>query len=147
MLGHPSSAETLTEIGDQGVLALVCNSTNAFLNEASGSESSVHEALRNEVMKARGRVLITTFASNAARLETIGRVAIETNRRVVVAGRSLDRILQGRQGHRLPARFPRADALRRGDAAAQGRSADHRHRRAGRVRAPRWPASPSASMS
>jgi ribonuclease J len=45
-------------------------------------------------MKARGRVLITTFASNAARLETIGRVAIETNRKVVVAGRSLDRILK-----------------------------------------------------
>ncbi len=94
VLGHPSSAETLTDIGDRGVLALVCDSTNAFLNEASGSESSVHEALRAEVMKARGRVLITTFASNAARLETIGRVAIETNRRVVVAGRSLDRILR-----------------------------------------------------
>ncbi len=94
VLGHPSSAETLTEIGDSGVLALVCDSTNAFLNDASGSKSSVHEALRNEVLKARGRVLITTFASNAARLETIGRVAIETNRRVVVAGRSLDRILK-----------------------------------------------------
>lgn len=94
VLGYPSSAETLTEIGDRGVLALVCDSTNAFLNDASGSESSVHEALRNEVLKARGRVLITTFASNAARLETIGRVAIETNRRVVVAGRSLDRILR-----------------------------------------------------
>ncbi|HXG81352.1 MAG TPA: ribonuclease J, partial [Sphingomicrobium sp.] len=94
VLGHPSSAETLSEIGDRGVLALVCDSTNAFLNEASGSESSVHEALRNEVLKARGRVLITTFASNAARLETIGRVAIETNRRVVIAGRSLDRILK-----------------------------------------------------
>ena len=94
VLGHPSSAETLTELGDRGVLALVCDSTNAFLTEASGSESSVHEALRDEVMKARGRVLITTFASNAARLETIGRVAIETNRRVVVAGRSLDRILR-----------------------------------------------------
>ncbi len=94
VLGHPSSAQTLTEIGDSGVLALVCDSTNAFVNNASGSESSVHEALRNEVMQARGRVLITTFASNAARLETIGRVAIETNRKVVVAGRSLDRILK-----------------------------------------------------
>ena len=91
VLGHPSSAETLTEIGDRGVLALVCDSTNAFLNDASGSESSVHETLRNEVLKARGRVLITTFASNAARLETIGRVAIETNRRVVVAGRPSER--------------------------------------------------------
>ena len=94
VLGHPSSAQTLTEIGDGGVLALVCDSTNAFLNDASGSESTVHEGLRTEVMKARGRVLVTTFASNAARLETLGRVAVETGRRVCVAGRSLDRILR-----------------------------------------------------
>ena len=39
MLGHPSSAETLTEIGDQGVLALVCDSTNVFQDDASGSEA------------------------------------------------------------------------------------------------------------
>ena len=89
VLGHPSSAETLNEIGDRGVLALVCDSTNAFLNDASGSESSVHEALRNEVMKAPGRVLITTFASNAAPLETIGRVEGEAHPPVGGAGGSL----------------------------------------------------------
>src|SRR6187200_2997307 len=94
VLGHPSSAETLTDIGEAGVLALVCDSTNVFQDNASGSEAGVHAGLYEAVLGARGRVLVTTFASNAARLETIGRVAIESGRQVCVAGRSLDRILR-----------------------------------------------------
>ncbi|MCF2513952.1 ribonuclease J [Sphingomonas sp. G124] len=94
VLGLPSSAETMTAIGDRGVLALVCDSTNTFQDAASGSEAGVHAGLLDAVIQARGRVVITTFASNAARLETIGRVALETGRRVCVAGRSLDRILK-----------------------------------------------------
>ena len=94
VLGHPSSADTLTAIGDQGVLALVCDSTNTFQEQPSGSEAGVHDGLLEEVKKAKGRVLITTFASNAARLETIGKVANETGRKVCVAGRSLDRIIK-----------------------------------------------------
>ncbi|MFL6735194.1 MAG: ribonuclease J [Sphingomicrobium sp.] len=94
VLGEPHSPDVLTKIGDEGVLALVCDSTNVFQNAPSGSEESVHAGMLEQVSKARGRVLITTFASNAARLQTIGRVAQETGRRVVVAGRSLDRILK-----------------------------------------------------
>ncbi|HVF37517.1 MAG TPA: ribonuclease J [Sphingomicrobium sp.] len=94
VLGHSISADTLRAVGDKGVLALVCDSTNAFQDEPSGSESAVHEGLLAEVSKAKGRVLVTTFASNAARLDTIGKVATETGRRVVVAGRSLERILR-----------------------------------------------------
>lgn len=94
VLGHPSSAETLKAMGDEGVLALVCDSTNTFQDAPSGSESSVHAGLLEQVKKARGRVLVTTFASNAARLETIGKVAVEAGRKVCVAGRSLDRILK-----------------------------------------------------
>src|SRR5215211_2045719 len=48
-----------TDIGDRGVLALVCDSTNVFQDRASGSEEGVHEGLRNQVAKAAGRVLIT----------------------------------------------------------------------------------------
>ena len=92
VLGEPSSEEALERIGEEGVLALVCDSTNVFQDAASGSEAAVHEGLRDEVAKARGRVVVTTFASNAARLQTIGRVANETGRRVCMAGRSLDRI-------------------------------------------------------
>lgn len=94
VLGEPSSHETLERVGDTGILALVCDSTNVFLDEPSGSEAGVHEGLRREVERARGRVLITTFASNAARLQTIGRVAAETGRRVCMAGRSLERIVR-----------------------------------------------------
>lgn len=94
VLGEPSSAQTLQEIGDKGVLALVCDSTNVFEEETSGSEAGVHIGLGEQVAKAKGRVLVTTFASNAARLKTIGEVAVETGRRVCVAGRSLDRILK-----------------------------------------------------
>ena len=94
VLGEPSSHEALKQVGDKGVLALVCDSTNVFQDSPSGSESGVHEGLRNEVARARGRVVVTTFASNAARLQTIGRVANETGRRVCMAGRSLDRIVR-----------------------------------------------------
>jgi len=94
VLGEPSSHEALAQVGDQGVLALVCDSTNVFQSEVSGSEAAVHEGLRSEVERARGRVVITTFASNAARLQTIGRVATETGRQLCMAGRSLDRIVR-----------------------------------------------------
>ena len=94
VLGKPASAATLSAIGDAGVLALVCDSTNTFQDTPSGSEASVHAGLLAEVTRAKGRVVVTTFASNAARLETIGRVATESGRRICVAGRSLDRILK-----------------------------------------------------
>ncbi|HVL79665.1 MAG TPA: ribonuclease J [Sphingomicrobium sp.] len=106
VLGEPSSHEPLERIGDKGVLALVCDSTNVFQDEASGSEASVHEGLRDEVARARGRVLVTTFASNAARLQTIGRVAEETGRKLCIAGRSLDRILQVSQATGYLTDFP-----------------------------------------
>ena len=94
VLGEPSSHDALAKVGDAGVLALVCDSTNVFQDAPSGSESSVHEGLLREVERARGRVLVTTFASNAARLQTIGRVANETGRKLCMAGRSLDRIVR-----------------------------------------------------
>lgn len=93
-LGAPSTPEELTEIGDAGVLALVCDSTNVFNPEASGSEGAVRAGLDEVIGGAKGRVLVTTFASNAARLRTLGQVAKDTGRTLCVAGRSLDRILR-----------------------------------------------------
>jgi ribonuclease J len=93
-LGDPSTAAELSAIGDEGVLALVCDSTNVFQEHASGSEATVREGLDRVIGEAEGRVLVTTFASNAARLRTLGHVAADTGRQVCVAGRSLDRIIR-----------------------------------------------------
>ncbi|MBH0113481.1 ribonuclease J [Novosphingobium sp. YJ-S2-02] len=93
-IGVPATAEELTAIGDEGVLALVCDSTNVFNPKASGSEGEVFEGLLAEVSRHEGRrVLVTTFASNVARLQTLGEVARRTGRSLCVAGRSLDRII------------------------------------------------------
>jgi ribonuclease J len=94
LLGTPSTAAELEAIGDKSVLALVCDSTNVFNEEASGSEAAVREGLDAVISEATGRVLVTTFASNAARLATLGEVARDTGRSICVAGRSLDRILR-----------------------------------------------------
>ena len=97
VLGQPSTEEQIRAIGDEGVLALVCDSTNAFNNDDSGSEGSVYADLLRSVKEARGRVVITTFASNAARLHTLGEVAKASGRKLCFAGRSLDRIIEAAQ--------------------------------------------------
>ena len=97
VIGQPSTEEQLTKVGDEGILALVCDSTNAFNNDDSGSEGSVYADLLKSVTEARGRVLVTTFASNAARLETLGNVAKAANRKLCFAGRSLHRIIEASQ--------------------------------------------------
>jgi len=94
LLGTPSTAAELTEIGDKGVLALVCDSTNVFNDSASGSEAAVREGLDGVIKALTGRVVVTTFASNAARLQTLGEVARDCGRQLCVAGRSLDRIIR-----------------------------------------------------
>src|SRR5689334_8859897 len=106
VIGSAPDTDILTEIGDRGVLALICDSTNVFQEKPSGCEESVHEGLLGQVMKAKGRVLVTTFASNAARLQTIGRVAHEAGRRVCIAGRSLERILRVAQATGYLKDFP-----------------------------------------
>jgi ribonuclease J len=93
-LGDPSTEAELRAIGDAGVLALVCDSTNVFQELASGSELGVRRGLDEVVADVEGRVLVTTFASNAARLKTLGHVAQDTGRQVCIAGRSLERILR-----------------------------------------------------
>jgi len=93
LLGEPSTPAQLSAIGDEGILAMVCDSTNVFNDEASGSEGDVREGLMQTIAGAKGRVLVTTFASNAARVQTLGEVATATGRKVCVAGRSLDRII------------------------------------------------------
>ena len=107
LVGTPATTAELTAIGDEGVLALVCDSTNVFNPEASGSEGMVRDALLAEVALHKGkRVLVTTFASNVARLQTLGEVADATKRRLCVAGRSLDRIIRTAKACGYLRKFP-----------------------------------------
>ena len=107
IIGEPTTEEELRAIGDQGVLALVCDSTNVFNPEPSGSEGAVHRGLLEEVQRHAGRrVLVTTFASNVARLQTLGDVAKETGRQICIAGRSLDRIIEVAQDNGYLLDFP-----------------------------------------
>ena len=107
IIGEPTTEEELTEIGDEGVLALVCDSTNVFNPAPSGSEGAVHKGLLEEAQRHAGkRVLVTTFASNVARLQTLGDVARETGRQICVAGRSLDRIIEVSQDNGYLLDFP-----------------------------------------
>ncbi|MFC0683793.1 ribonuclease J [Novosphingobium clariflavum] len=106
-VGTPATSQELKAIGDEGVLALVCDSTNVFNSKASGSEGEVYRGLLEEVKKHRGRrVLVTTFASNVARLQTLGEVARKTNRKLCVAGRSLDRIIETAKASGYLAKLP-----------------------------------------
>ena len=106
VIGAPTTPEALTAIGDKGIDVLVCDSTNVFNVEMSGSEASVRKGLAETVAKAKGRVLVTTFASNAGRLHTLGQVARETGRKLCVTGRSLDRILKVAQATGYLTDFP-----------------------------------------
>jgi ribonuclease J len=107
LIGAPATEEELTEYGDEGILALVCDSTNVFNPVPSGSEGAVYRGLLEEVGKWTGkRVLVTTFASNVARLQTLGHVAEETGRRLCVAGRSLERIIEVAKANGYLEHFP-----------------------------------------
>jgi ribonuclease J len=107
IIGTPTTEEELVTIGNEGVLALVCDSTNVFNPAPSGSEGAVHRGLLEEVQRHAGkRVLVTTFASNVARLQTLGDVAKETGRQLCIAGRSLDRIIEVAQDNGYLADFP-----------------------------------------
>src|ERR1700712_5648835 len=95
LVGIPATVAELTAIGDEGVLAMVCDSTNVFNAEASGSEGDARRGLLAEAARHPGkRIVVTTFASNVARLQTLGEVARASGRELCVAGRSLDRIIK-----------------------------------------------------
>ncbi len=107
LVGTPATPQELTAIGDSGVLAMVCDSTNVFNAEGSGSEGGVLRGLLAEVDKHKGRrVLVTTFASNVARLQTLGAVALASGRKLCVTGRSLDRIISTAQASGYLKDFP-----------------------------------------
>ncbi|KQU76219.1 MBL fold metallo-hydrolase [Aminobacter sp. DSM 101952] len=79
--------------GDKGVLALVCDSTNALREGDSPSEQQVGQGLRKVIEEAKGRVAVTTFSSNVGRVRSIAEAARDAGRQVLVMGRSLKRVI------------------------------------------------------
>lgn len=92
-VGSPTDQRRLAELGDEGVLALVCDSTNILREGVSPSEGEVARALRAVIGAARGRVVVTTFASNVARIRAAALAAQAAGRRVVLVGRAMERVV------------------------------------------------------
>jgi len=93
-VGYRIDEARLRALGDEGVTALICDSTNILREGDSFSESDVALTLRALIGEAAGRVLVTTFASNISRVRAIAEAAQACGRSVVVAGRALDRAIQ-----------------------------------------------------
>ncbi len=97
IIGEASDREALKKCGDEGVLALVCDSTNVFNAGVSGSEGDVRESLVKIIAECPRMVVVTTFASNLARLDTIIHAGQKAGRKVAITGRSLHRMLAAAQ--------------------------------------------------
>ena len=92
LIGEPVDEDALRCLGDEGVLAMICDSTNALRPGSSGSEADLRRSLTELIGRYDARVAVACFASNVARLETIAHAAAVHGRDVALVGRSLWRI-------------------------------------------------------
>jgi len=94
LVGEPFQAEVLAELGESGVKALICDSTNVFSPNPGRSEADIVQPIRELMATARGLVAATTFASNIARTRTLAQAAHDEGRSVVVMGRAMNTMIQ-----------------------------------------------------
>jgi ribonuclease J len=94
LLGEETDASRIRALGDEGVLALVCDSTNALNQGHSGSEARVRDSLIQLIGTLKGRIAVTAFASNVARLSSIAEAARIHGRKIALVGRSMQKIVQ-----------------------------------------------------
>jgi len=92
LIGDKIDSKRLKEIGENGVLAMICDSTNVFSIGRAGSESDVRKSLLNIMRRLKKRIIVTSFASNVARMESIFYCAEKTGRQISLVGRSMHRI-------------------------------------------------------
>ncbi len=92
LIGKKVDEKKLRSIGEKGVIAMICDSTNVFSPGRAGSENDVRESLLKIISNQKKRVLVTSFASNVARMETIFYIAKQTKRNISLIGRSMHRI-------------------------------------------------------
>src|SRR5271166_4331222 len=93
LVGAPTDEARLKALGDEGVLALICDSTNVLREGESPSERDVAATLGGLVAKAKGRVVVTTFASNVARLRSAAEAGLAAGRSVCIIGRAMERVV------------------------------------------------------
>ena len=94
LIGNKIDQEKLKKIGDKGVSAMICDSTNIFSPGRAGSESDVRDSLLRIMETKNKRILVTSFASNVARMESIFYCAKKTGRAICLVGRSMHRIFK-----------------------------------------------------
>ena len=94
LIGEKTNSKRLKEIGKEGVLAMICDSTNVFSIGKSGSELDVRKSMLNIMSSLKKRIIITSFASNVARMETAFYCAEKTGRQISLVGRSMHRIFK-----------------------------------------------------
>ena len=92
LIGNKIDQTKLKEIGNKGVLAMICDSTNVFSHGRAGSEADVRTNLLKLMSNLKKRIIVTSFASNVARMETIFYCAEKTKRQISLVGRSMHRI-------------------------------------------------------
>ena len=92
LIGNKVDEKKLRSIGEKGVIAMICDSTNVFSPGRAGSENDVRESLLKIISNQKKRVLVTSFASNVARMESIFYIAKQTKRNISLIGRSMHRI-------------------------------------------------------
>jgi ribonuclease J len=107
LIGLPADEEALRRLGDEGVLAMICDSTNALRPGRSGSEADLRRSLTELIGRYDARVAVACFASNVARLETIAHAAAVHGRDVALVGRSLWRIDKAARENGYLADLPR----------------------------------------
>ena len=94
LIGKTIDSKRLIEIGKEGVLAMICDSTNVFSIGRAGSESDVRKSLLKIMENLKKKILVTSFASNVARMESIFYCAEKTGRQISLVGRSMHRIFK-----------------------------------------------------
>jgi ribonuclease J len=94
LIGNVTDEDALRRLGDEGIVAMTCDSTNAMVPGRSGSEAALRDSLIDLVGRCSGRVAVACFSSNVARLETVAVAAERNGRQVCVVGRSMVRMLE-----------------------------------------------------
>ena len=94
LIGDSINEKRLKEIGNEGVVAMICDSTNVFNPGRAGSENDVRDNLLKIMRNIKKRIIVTSFASNVARMETIFYCAEKTGREISLVGRSMHRIFK-----------------------------------------------------